>query len=53
MILLIFVFGYCLRICESPLNRIDASSNDFSSYANSMWCVIVTSTTVINIITLS
>ncbi|CAD8053127.1 unnamed protein product [Paramecium primaurelia] len=46
MILLIFVFGYCLRICESPLNRIDISSNDFSSYANSMWCVIVTSTTL-------
>ncbi|CAK74124.1 unnamed protein product (macronuclear) [Paramecium tetraurelia] len=46
MILLIFVFGYCLRICESPLNRIDVSSNDFSSYANSMWCVIVTSTTL-------
>ncbi|CAD8083034.1 unnamed protein product [Paramecium sonneborni] len=46
MILLIFVFGYCLRICESPLNRIDSSSNDFSSYANSMWCVIVTSTTL-------
>lgn len=48
MMLLIFVFGYCLRIRESPLNRIDTSSNDFSSYANSMWCVIVTSTTVIN-----
>ncbi|CAK83001.1 unnamed protein product (macronuclear) [Paramecium tetraurelia] len=46
MILLIVVFGYCLRICESPLNRIDISSNDFSSYANSMWCVIVTSTTL-------
>lgn len=46
MILLILIFGYALRICESPLNRLDDSSNDFSSYWNSMWCVIVTSTTV-------
>lgn len=46
MIFLIIVFGYSLRICESPLSKIDDSSNDFSSYPNSMWTVIVTSTTV-------
>ena len=46
MIILIVVFGYDLRICESPLARI-TSSYDFSSYFNSMWAVIVTSTTVI------
>lgn len=46
MIVLIVVFGYDLRICESPLARI-TSSYDFSSYFNSMWAVIVTSTTVI------
>ena len=43
---LIVVFGYNLRICESPLARI-TSVYDFSSYFNSMWTVIVTSTTVI------
>ena len=47
IVTMIVVFGYNLRICESPLARI-TPVYDFSSYFNSMWTVIVTSTTVIN-----
>lgn len=43
---LIFLFGYTLRICESPLARNDASSNNLSLYTNTMWNIIITMTTV-------
>jgi len=42
----IFIFGYMLRICERPLNRNPTVVMDFSTYWNSMWCVILTMTTV-------
>jgi len=43
----IFIFGYLLRICERPLNRnLQLNSNEFSSYWDSMWCVVVTMTVV-------
>ena len=41
----IFMFGYMLRICERPLNRSPSVTMDFSTYWNSMWCVILTMTT--------
>jgi potassium intermediate/small conductance calcium-activated channel subfamily N protein 2 len=46
MIVLVFVFGYAIRICESPLNRNDIASNYFISYPNSFWNIIVTMTTL-------
>ena len=43
---MIFLFAYTLRICESPLIRNDASSNNLSLYTNTMWNIIITMTTV-------
>lgn len=45
MILCITFFGQALRIAEAPTARI-TDEMDFSDYINSMWCVIVTMTTV-------
>jgi voltage-gated potassium channel Kch len=46
MILLVLVFGYAIRICESPLTKISSSGNFFLSYPNSFWNIIVTMTTL-------
>jgi Ion channel len=46
MFAMIFLFGYALRICESPLSRNDSESNNLSLYANTMWNIIITMTTV-------
>lgn len=43
---MIFLFGYALRICESPLARNDPASNNLSLYSNTMWNIIITMTTV-------
>ena len=45
MIGLVFIFGYAIRICESPLNRND-DYNYYYSYWNSFWNIIVTMTTL-------
>lgn len=45
MIVCITFFGQAVRICEGPLSRI-TDEFDFSDFINSMWCVIVTMTTV-------
>lgn len=46
MLAMIFIFGYLVRICESPLIRNDESSNNLHLYANTMWNIIITMTTV-------
>lgn len=57
MAILIFVFGYALKLCERPLvaaiklKIIQNSSNeeyklDLGNYYNAIWCIIVTMTTV-------
>ena len=43
---LILVFGYAIRICESPLNRIDPTLLNYQNYFNSMWNIIITISTV-------
>lgn len=43
---IVLIFGYAIRVCESPLNRNDTSFNYFVSYWNSMWYIIVTMTTL-------
>lgn len=45
MVVCITFFGQAVRIAEGPLARI-TPDQDFSNYINSMWCVIVTMTTV-------
>mmetsp|Transcript_3248 Transcript_3248/g.2795 ORF Transcript_3248/g.2795 Transcript_3248/m.2795 type:complete len:132 (+) Transcript_3248:817-1212(+) len=42
----ILIFGYMVRICERPLNRVETVSQDFNSYWTAMWVVILTMTTV-------
>lgn len=44
----IFMFAFTLRICERPVNLILGEENgmDFESVENSIWCVIITMTTV-------
>jgi potassium intermediate/small conductance calcium-activated channel subfamily N protein 2 len=47
MVVTIAMFGYALRICEKPVCRDHGcTTDDLSSYWNSMWNVIVTMTTV-------
>jgi hypothetical protein len=45
MVVCITFFGQAVRLCESPTSRIN-DDQDFSDFINSMWCVIVTMTTV-------
>lgn len=45
LIFTIFVFGNSVRICEAPLDRIDGETM-LHNYANSVWEVIITMTTV-------
>lgn len=40
----ILVMSYQLRILEAPISEI--SGQDFNLYSNSMWCMIITLTTV-------
>ncbi|OMJ70122.1 hypothetical protein SteCoe_31976 [Stentor coeruleus] len=44
MVIGILIGGFCLRIFERPLNVY--SELDFSYYGNTMWCVLLTMTTV-------
>jgi potassium intermediate/small conductance calcium-activated channel subfamily N protein 2 len=44
LIITTFIFGYQLRIFESPLN--EASGQNFSNMNNSMWNVIITLSSV-------
>ena len=44
MTISIFWFGYLIRVCEGPLNRI--GMQNFHAYSNSMWNIIITMTTV-------
>ena len=46
MFAMIFIFGYAIRICESPLIRNDDSENNLSLYSNAMWNIMITMTTV-------
>lgn len=46
MIVMIFVFGYAVRICESPLARNDPTIDNLSLYSNALWNMIITMTTV-------
>lgn len=47
MIAMILVFGYTIRICESPLMRSQPDgSNNLSLYSNTMWNIVITMTTV-------
>lgn len=46
MVSLIFIFGYAVRICENPLARNDPTSNNLGLYANALWNIIITITTV-------
>lgn len=41
----IIIFGQAIRICEAPLNRITDDMDEYN-FANSMWLVILTMTTV-------
>ena len=43
-ILCILMGAFALRIFERPLSK--ESEMDFSSYSNTVWCVVVTMTTV-------
>lgn len=43
---LILIFGYAVRICESPLNRLDSTVLYYESYWNAMWNIIITISTV-------
>lgn len=45
MIVAIFAGGFCLRIFERPLTPPDAKTG-FFDLGNSMWCIIITMTTV-------
>lgn len=44
----ITIFAFTLRICERPVNLVlgDENGMDFESLENSIWCVIITMTTV-------
>lgn len=52
MAIVITVFGYAIKVIERPLiyaliaANPDNTGNDLSSYWNSVWCMIVTLTTV-------
>lgn len=43
---LIGIFGYGVRICENPLARNDPANNNLGRYANALWNIIITITTV-------
>lgn len=44
--LCLFFFGFALRICEAPLNRLGGENFDLYSLTNSIWCMVLTMTTV-------
>lgn len=44
--LCLFFFGFALRICEAPLSRLSDSAFDLYSLSNSIWCMVLTMTTV-------
>jgi len=44
---MVIVFGYAIRICESPLDRIESIIYmEFGNYWNSFWYIIVTQVTL-------
>lgn len=44
MVLGILVFSFCLRVFERPVR--EETGQDFSSYSTSIWCLVITMTTV-------
>ncbi|CAD8211313.1 unnamed protein product [Paramecium pentaurelia] len=46
LVSLICIFGYGVRICENPLARNDPANNNLGRYANALWNIIITITTV-------
>ena len=44
LIIAVVLFGHAIRVCESPLTRID-NQMDFQLMSESMWSVVVTMTT--------
>jgi len=46
MLFSIPIFGYLLRICERPIARVPNQPFSYDAYANAVWNVVVTITTV-------